>query len=289
MTALLAFERAASHRSFQIAAKDLSLSPSAISHQIRGLEESFGVRLFARAGRSVRLTPAGEKYFQVAKSILEELDLAGRDLLSTNEARRYELRVSSLPFFTSTVIMPSLGTLNRYHPSLSLRLEATHQYADFDSSGVDVAIRFGKTRSRGLKFEPLLRVQSVPVCHPDIAQGLDCAKKLSESVLIHVSAMPHSWSKWLSAMGEGDLTPAGELWVDSVPAALEAAEHGHGVALGMSPLIYRRPDHGKKLVTPLDPAGQESTLYMVVRPEQAGDRIICAFRRWLINAVECAK
>src|SRR3954462_4483278 len=144
LTALLAFERAASQLSFRRAARDLSLSPSAISHQIRGLEAQFGVKLFIRGARSVRLTADGERYLAKVSLALTTLQEAGREMMRHRRDRGSELWVSSLPFFTSAVLIPALSDFGRRNPGLTLRIEATHQYADFNSSRVDVAIRYGR-------------------------------------------------------------------------------------------------------------------------------------------------
>src|SRR5689334_24170643 len=100
LTALLAFERAASQLSFRRAARELALSPSAISHQIRGLEEQFGVKLFVRGARSVRLTADGERYLAKVSAALAMLHDAGRDMLRQRRDGGSELWISSLPFFT---------------------------------------------------------------------------------------------------------------------------------------------------------------------------------------------
>src|SRR3954467_11095058 len=108
LTALLAFERAATQLSFRRAARDLSLSPSAVSHQIRGLEEQFGIKLFVRGARSVRLTADGGRYLAKVSVALATLQEAGRDILRQRRDGGSELWISSLPFFTSTVLLPAL-------------------------------------------------------------------------------------------------------------------------------------------------------------------------------------
>ena len=123
LTALLAFERAAAQLSFRRAARDLALSPSAISHQIRGLEEQFGVKLFVRGARSVRLTADGERYFARISVALAALQDAGREMLRHRRDSGGELWISSLPFFTSTVLLPALADFKRRHPALTLRIE----------------------------------------------------------------------------------------------------------------------------------------------------------------------
>jgi LysR family glycine cleavage system transcriptional activator len=287
LTALLAFERAASQLSFRRAARDLALSPSAISHQIRGLEVLFGVKLFVRGARTVRLTADGERYLAKVSAALAALQEAGREMLRHRRDGGGELWISALPFFTSTVLIPALSDFKRRHPGVTLRIEATHQYADFNASRVDVAIRYGREHSTGLKFEPLVEVRGLPVCAPALIKGgLRHPEDLSREILIHLTSQPQAWPDWLKQAGIAQLTPRGHLWLDSVPAMLEAAEHGLGVTLAMAPLIRARPGFGKKLVAPFDVAtGAGETIYLVSRTEQARDRRIGALRRWIVDAV----
>jgi LysR family transcriptional regulator, glycine cleavage system transcriptional activator len=291
LTALLAFERAATQLSFRGAARDLALSPSAISHQIRGLEAQFGVKLFVRGARSVRLTADGERYLAKVSVALAGLQEAGRDMLRQRRDGGSELWISSLPFFTSTVLLPALPDFKRRNPALTLRIEATHQYADFNASRVDVAIRYGREHSTGLKFEPLVAISGLPVCAPALIKaGLRTPEDLSGQILIHLTTQPRSWPAWLREAGLPNLTPRGHLWLDSVPAMLEAAEHGLGVTLAMAPLIKARPGFGKKLIAPFDvPTSRMETIYLVSRTEQARDRRIAAVRRWIMDAVGAAK
>ena len=287
LTALLAFERAASQLSFRRAAHDLALSPSAVSHQIRGLEQLFGVKLFVRGARSVRLTADGERYFARISVALAALQDAGREMQRHRRDSGGELWISALPFFTSTVLLPALADFKRRHPGLTLRIEATHQYADFNASQVDVAVRYGREHSAGLKFEPLIEVKGMPVCAPALIKGgLRRPEDLARQVLIHLTTQPRSWPAWLKEAGIPDLAPRGHLWLDSVPAMLEAAEQGLGVTLGMAPLIKARPGFGRKLVAPFDvPVSRMETIYLVSRTEQARDRRIGALRRWIVEAV----
>ena len=291
LTALLAFERAATQLSFRRAARDLALSPSAISHQIRGLEEQFGIKLFIRGARSVRLTADGERYLAKVSVALATLQEAGRDMLRQRRDGGSELWISALPFFTSTVLLPALPDFKQHNPGLTLRIEATHQYADFTASRVDVAIRYGREHSAGLKFEPLVAVSGLPVCAPAlIKRGLRKPEDLAGQVLIHLTTQPRSWPAWLKEAGIPELTPRGHLWLDSVPAMLEAAEHGLGVTLAMSPLIKARPGFGRKLVAPFEvPVSRMETIYLVSRTEQARDRRIAAVRRWIMDAVKRAR
>ena len=291
LTALLAFERAGTQLSFRRAARDLSLSPSAISHQIRGLEQQFGVKLFVRGARSVRLPADGERYLAKISGALAALQDASRDMLRHRRDANSELWISSLPFFTSAVLIPALPDFKRRNPHLTLRIEATHQYADFNASRVDVAIRYGREHSTGLKFEPLVAVKLSPVCAPALIKGgLKTPADLSRAVLIHLTTQPRGWPVWLKEAGLPQLAPRGHLWLDSVPAMLEAAEQGLGVTLAMSPLIKAWPGFGKRLLAPFAFEGAHSeTIYLVSRTEQARDRRIAALRRWIAEAVGGAK
>ena len=283
LNALLAFERAAAHLSFRRAARELSLTPSAISHQIRGLEAQFGTKLFVRGTRSVRLTPDGERYLEKIAGALTSLRQASRELQRHDGG---ELWISALPFFTSTVLLPALSDFRRRHPGLTLRIEATHSYADFNNSRVDVAIRYGREHAAGLKLEPLIEVTALPVCAPALVKdGLRSPADLSGQVLIHLTTQPGAWPSWLKDAGVA-VTPRGHLWLDSVPAMLEAAEHGLGVTLAMAPLIKARPGFGSRLVTPFDTRGGKSeTIYLVSRTEQARNRRVASVRRWVVDAV----
>ena len=136
-----------------------------------------------------------------------------------------------------------------------------------------------------------MAVKISPVCVPALVRGgLKTPADLSREVLIHLTTQPRAWTIWLQAAGLSHLTPRGHLWLDSVPAMLEAAEQGLGVTLAMSPLIRAWPGFGKRLVTPFAVESKDSeTIYLVSRTEQARDRRIAALRRWIGEAVERAK
>ena len=136
-------------------------------------------------------------------------------------------------------------------------------------------------------FEPLVDVYGLPVCAPKLARRpLASPADIAQHVLIAVEAQPGSWPAWLKNAGLADLKPKGALWVGSVPAALEAAEHGLGVALAMYPLINSRKGFGDTLIAPFAPPKTSmETIYLVTRPQQRRTKRIIAFRRWISGAV----
>jgi LysR family glycine cleavage system transcriptional activator len=290
LAALLAFERVAAHLSFRRAARALSLSPSAISHQIKGLEQRFGTHLFVRAGRSVVLTSEGERYLQSVRSALLQLEEGSRDLLDHIKDRERVLRISAMPFFTRTVLIPHLAKFQASHPKIDIRIDATHEYANFDERGVDAAIRYGRDKSQGLRLDSLLSVSGQPVCSPKLAAALRSPEDLRKATLINLVDQPRAWPAWLSEIVHQAVVPKSELWFDNVPAALEAAEHSLGVALAMYPLVKGWPTYGRQLVAPFDAKSHRTeTLYLVTRPQDAHDRRIQNFRRWLLGAVTAVK
>lgn len=289
LTSLQAFERAALNLSFQRAARDLALTPSAVSHRIRGLEQRFGVRLFARAGRAIKLTTAGQKYLDTVRSSLAALERSSRDLQLCGTAAQEVLRISALPYFTSTVIIPALGDFQRRFPGISLRVETTNQYADFDQAGVDVAIRYGRQQSAGLRFDPLIEVSSIPVCAPKLARQLRTPVDLASQTLIHLTVQPSAWPAWLRQAGVHETASRGELWFDNVLSALDAAEQGFGVALAMRPLVDARRANGRSLAMPFDVRTSTSErFYMVFRSEHARTKRMIVLRRWLKDAIKQA-
>src|SRR5262249_32921726 len=151
-----------------------------------------------------------------------------------------ELRISSLPFFTNAVMVPALAAFKRDYPDITLRIDATHQYADFEQSGVDVAIRYGREHAAGLKLEPLVEGRSLPICAPQLRATLQRPEDLAKVTLIHVGIQPRSWPVWLSDAGLGHLVPRDNLWFDNASSSIDAAERGLGVALAMHPLIVSR-------------------------------------------------
>lgn len=161
LTALQAFERAASHLSFRRAARDLALTPSAIGHQIRNLEDHFGVHLFSRDGRTVRLTAEGATYLDAVSRSLSVLEEASRELMQEGRGARREIRVSALPIFRSTVMIPWLTAFEQQHPHVTLRGQGTHEYADFDRHDVNLALRLGHG------VHGCIQSCSKPVARPD--------------------------------------------------------------------------------------------------------------------------
>jgi LysR family glycine cleavage system transcriptional activator len=282
LTALRAFLAAGRCGSFQDAARELGVTPSAVSHQVRGLEEWLGVALFVRLARRVELTKAGAKFLAETERAFGRISTAAGALRTQSGATR--LKVSALPLFTSVWLIPRLAGFEARHPDIVLDVETTNRVADFDRDEVDVAVRNLRSPTPGLVARKLLDVSPVPVCAPKLIAGAAALKTpadLSSHAIIHVTARPDAWPRWLKAVGLARLKAKRELSFDTVPAALDAAARGHGVALGMHPIVWESPA-AAHLIVPFAPKVPGDASYFVVHRKSDGARpAVRAFVDWL--------
>lgn len=278
LTALRAFHAAGRLGSFQAAARALGVTPSAISHQIRGLEEWLGTPLFTRGARRIELTKAGRALLRDTDGAFARIAGAAKRLKVSGGK---QLRVSALPLITGAWLIPRLHRFEAKHPGITLEIETTNTISDLDRDGVDVAIRNLRAPTPGLAARKLLDVSGVPVCAPKIAAALKKPRDLAQQTLIHISARPDAWPAWLKSAGVAGLKAKRDLSFDTIPAALDAAARGHGVALGMHPLIWEAPVT-KDLVAPFPTKiGSGSSYYVVHRKADGGRAEVKAFVDWI--------
>jgi LysR family transcriptional regulator, glycine cleavage system transcriptional activator len=280
--ALRAFQEAARARSFQEAARVLGVTASAVSHRIRGLEADLGAPLFVRQTRSVALTPLGVQ-------LMADLEPAFRGVADAlSRARRQgedgRLKVSTLAFITNYWLIPRLARFEARHPGLAIEIESANRLADFETDGVDVAIRNMAGPSAGLMTRKLLDVRPEVLCAPALRDGPKPVRSpadLAAHTLIHVAPRQAAWAEWLAAAGHPGLKPAGDLVLDNVPSALEAAAAGRGLALAWAPLVWDSPA-AERLVAPFPPVEGPSAAYFVVwrRADRAKTKVR-AFVEWI--------
>ena len=280
LTALRAFHAAGLKGSFEAAALALAVTPSAISHQIRALERWLGKPLFLRQVRHVELTRDGRAFLKVVDHSFGRIRTAA-DRLRAAENTRATVRISALPLFTSAWLIPRLEAFERAHPEIVLDIDSTNQIVDFGREPVDLAIRNIGKPTPGLEHRKLLDVRPVPMCTAKLRKQLYRPADLARHTLIHVSARPSSWSRWLAVVGCAGLNPRRELTFDSVTAAMEAAAHDRGVVLGMDPIAWDAPI-ASKLVRAL-PERVEGTAsyYLVCRKADLARPKVRTFVDWL--------
>lgn len=284
---LRVFEAAARFESFNRAAEHLHVTASAVSHQIKTLEQYLGVELFRRSVRRVTLTETGRGYLPPIRDALEQIGTATEQVLQ--RSGRTILTVSSAPAFANGWLVPRLAEFQLRHPEIEVRLEAGVHLTDFDTSDVDVCVRYSaRDEFPGLHAYPLFREELVPVCSPEFAREnrIERPEDLRRLRLLHSYMRMGQWRSWLEAAGVGDIDPeAGQRFEDN-NMSLEAAVSGLGIAIVNRPLVERHLRTGR-VVAPFDLSYCSEYLFHVVYPPAAEhDPKVVAFRDWALGLVE---
>ena len=230
LSALQAFETIARRKCFSLAAEELHLTPSAVSHQVAKLENLLGVRLFERSARGVELTPAGQQYLQRVASALGAIHTATEDLRHGVQDTLY---VHSSPSFASLWLMPRIASFTEQHPNISLMLSASHLHSDFQLGQMDIDIRYGLPNWPQLEVEPVFTEKIMPLASPEFIRthGLHTPADLLRVPLIQSSVSVVQWTEWFSRFC-ADLRPGRMgLRFDRAMMGLDAAVQNLGVAL----------------------------------------------------------
>jgi len=290
LNALRAFEATARHLSFSKAAAELHVTPAALSHQIRGLEDLLGLKLFHRRARTIELTeparliyPGIQTGFESLRTALDQLDRARQDRI---------LVVSATPGLTAKWLAPRLYRFLAKHPEIDTRISAAVGYANFTSDGVDVGIRLSAGAHPELYVEKLSDEWLVPVCSPQLLQGpapLASPQDLSRFTLIQVDlpGLVPTWDDWLRMVGVEGIDTSRGLRLNVADHALDAATEGAGVVLAYKLVASRYIGLGQLVV----PFGPELPLpgrayYFVCAKGQEKRGSIKAFRDWLFAEIE---
>lgn len=291
LRALRAFEAAARHLSFTRAAAEINVTPAAISHQIKELEDQIGTELFIRTSRTMRLTKAGEVLSTAARDSLETL--SGALVRIKRLENRKQLKVSAPPSLAAKWLVPRLDEFLATQPGADVRLDVSSSIVDFDRDDIDVAIRFGEGRYPGLNSELLFQDFVFPVCSPSIItkeKPLRTPRDLLKHTLIHLdwdaqpgAAWPN-WAMWMKAAGIPDFDDRAGLHFRQTSFAVQAALDGMGVALGDSNLVADDLAAGR-LVKPFDlslRAPKQFAYFVITRPDISDAPMVEAFRDWCL-------
>ena len=291
LNALRAFEAAGRLGSFTRAAEELSVTPAAVGHQVKSLEDFLGARLFHRHNRAIELTevgrellpPLGDAFTRLQEAVLRvHRRLADRPLV-----------VSIVPAFGGKWLLRRLDRFRELHPGIEIRIDATDRVVDFDREEVDVAVRYGDGNYPGLRVDRLLDEEAFPVCSPALLEGPHPLREpadLRHHVLLSGGWNPRyptwpDWSMWLKAAGLPDLPVryGPEFTGTSEGLLLEEAIAGRGVALASSVLTADDIAAGR-LVRPFDVSFPVHFGFWVVAPESTADSPrVGAFREWLLE------
>lgn len=283
LSALRAFEAAARHLSMTLAARELHVTPGAVSLQVRDLEIALDVKLFERQARALVLTREGAEYFgdlRAAFRLVREATAALR-----NRARGAVLTISCTAGFAAHWLVPRIGRFEKARPDIDLRISASHRVMDFEKDGIDIAVRHGLGGYDGLVSERLLDDELVPVCTPGVAAALGPSpgtESLAAVTLIH-DVYRRDWQLWLEAAGAGTVDASqGPVFTDG-SGAFHALIAGQGVALMRRSFVEKELMEGT-LVAPFAQGLASKLAYYLVYPASAMERpAVKAFRDWLLS------
>lgn len=285
-TSLLAsFEAAARTQSFTLAARELSLTQSAVSRQIRALEELLGAPLFRREKQKVSLTLAGKAY---AREIRDALNRISNATLSFRaHPVGASLQIAVVPLFGSRWLTPRLARFITQHPEISVNLTTRTEPFDFRLDTVDAAIHFGLPEWPGARLDFLMEEQLVPACSPAFREQLggDNPAGLLGVPLLHLVSRPDAWERWFAGAGVDPGEVRGMLF-DQFTPIIEAARAGLGVALLPKALTTREFERGE-LVQPVDAIYQGPECYYLSWPDtHEGHPPLEVFRAWILQEMQ---
>lgn len=285
---LSALEASARNESFTEAAKELDLTQSAVSRQIRNLEEQIGFELFVREHQTVRLTEAGAKYAYEVRLALRHIAAASMGLRANPQSQT--LNVATVPAFGNRWLVPRLTGFNAKHPEITVNVYTRPEVFDFGEEAMDVAIHFGSAAWMGCRGAQLMEEAMVPVASPKLLENrvCDAPADLLRFPLLVLSCRPDSWETWLSLRGVEFDYIHGQLF-DQMEACAAAALSGAGVALLPRFLFQREIDAGLLRIVFEDSVDSRLS-YRVVWPiEKEDNPLRNQFVSWLTEEVNAHK
>jgi LysR family glycine cleavage system transcriptional activator len=270
--------------SFKAAAEELCVTPSAVSHQIKGLEQQLQARLFERRTREIALTELGSTLFAQVEPLLSELDNVTARFMQRNGQRRV-LRISLLPFFASEMFIPRLSAFADQNRAIDIRVETTEAGALHQSaSDASILLLQSRPTETGTIAHPLFPLRLAPACSPQLARDLklsDPRALLATTLIVH-KGRPHAWQDWFASMSIGVERTPKVIHLDSMFAVARAAERGLGVALVPIPLSGTWFNSGALVRPCIGELETTDRYYFVYRAEAEKNPDVCALRDWVI-------
>ena len=291
LNALRAFEAAARHLSFKLAAEELNVTPAAVSHQVKALEDLLGKPLFRRLTRALRLTEAGEAALPALTEGFDRLVEGAQRMRGYRDSDVLTISVS--PSFGSMWLVPRLDRFRRRHPDIEVRIDGTDRLVDVAGGEVDVALRYGPGNYRGVQVDFLFDQLNTPVCSPVLLEGENALMRpedLRHHTLLHIvwKDADASWRMWLMAAGLHGMDPTRGPHFTQESMAVQAALDGQGVALVGDRLVA---DHlfAGRLVCPFDrdlKTPLKFSYFLLSANNGARRTRVAAFRDWLLGEVK---
>ena len=282
LNALKAFEAAARSESFTRAAEELCVTQGAVSHQVKSLEETLGIKLFNRERQRLVITDAGREYLGVVRDAFDRIASGTERVLQRQNAGA--LTVTTSPDFAAKWLVNRLGRFAEAHPGIDLRVAANLHQVDFAREEVDIGIRHGDGNWSGLDAVRLCTEQLFPVCSPKLMSGRNRIARPSDLLkfpLLHLDDNK-PWSRWFEAAGIADPELPRGLVLNRRSMLIDAAIDGQGVALARPTLAAWDLINGR-IVRPFDIGLRLSKTFWIVCPKTSSTKPkIKTFREWLL-------
>ena len=284
LNGLKAFEAAARSESFTRAAEELNVTQGAVSHQVKALEDTLGLKLFHRERQRLILTEAGRDYLAVIRDALDQIAVGTERLLQRQESG--VLTVSTSPDFAAKWLVNRLSRFAEKHPGVDLRVSATTHYVDFARDDVDVAIRHGDGNWPGLEVQRLYSERLFPVCSPKLVAGRNRIRKAADLLKFPLLRLEDAknWTRLFEAAGVKATVGPGPV-LNRASMLIDAAIDGQGIALARTALAAWDLINGR-LVRPIDVSLRMANTYWIVCPKAVSNMPkIAAFRNWVFAEV----
>lgn len=282
LKSLRAFEAAARHMSMKRASEEMHVTPAAITHQVKALEDFIGIKLFRRHNRVLELTATGEQLYPVLHAAFVSISTGLRN--ATWEKSNH-VTLSLLPSFAQKWLAPRLVRFRKLHPQITIQVTTSMADVDFASEAVDAAVRIGTGNWPDLKVDLLLDDEFFPVCSPLLLEGIDDPSDpeiLADQSLLTTMRRPDDWRLWLDAAGVGSVNPQRQVLHENSALALEMAVYGLGFAITREVFAMSDIEAGR-LVAPFKTRVRSGMGYYFVTPKAFAARAeIKIVRDWLL-------
>ncbi len=282
LSLLTAFEAAARTGSITAAARELDLTQSAVSRQIKALESQLGVDLFLRERQTIRLTVAGDSYAREIREALRRISSASLNLRANPHGGTLNLAI--LPTFGARWLAPRLGRFLETHAGITVNLVTRLSPFDFRLDSIDAAIHFGDAVWPGAELAFLMQEETLPACSPDFkrAHGIQTPQDLLSVPLLHLTTRPDAWERWLTENNVAFGSVHGMLF-DQFATASQAAVGGLGVALLPTFLIREELKRGDLVAAVNRPMQSAQRYYLAYPRERASYPPLVKFRSWIVD------
>ncbi len=288
--ALRTFDVAARHTSLTEAAEVLNVTHGAVSRQVQQLEDYLGRSLFRRLPRGVELTPDGRKFALRIRGAFNEISQAVEGIRVTDEDHG-KLTISTLPGLASRWLFPRLPGFQKRYPEYKVQVSIKARLVDFQSEGIDLAIRYGGGDWENVFTQRLFGEEMFPVCAPSLVAGPDGLKEPGDLVrfpLLHHNSERY-WATWLKQAGMKDVAGHQGQTIDDINVLLQACIAGQGVALGLQPLVQADLEAGR-LVRPFSFVLPSDVAFYAVCPKGANKTPkIKAMIDWLVEEADATR